>query len=286
MMNKTMMLERRIARLEKMCNEKGLMDFIKSKLGTKELSIEDAKESCCCTIEYLTSKIEEFNNTDVKIEWVRYNKVKHHGKVSISTTGSKDVRVIACADIYDGKRKPSNNKNKLYIALSFNVDKDKDTAIANTLEFDASTYTPSSNGESEYNYSSKTKFTADSNDLKKLAANVFKIFRQTWFISMVESRRRKCENAMVNSFTCKSLGDMIESHLADVDGYADVVDDNADNGFINIGVEAADGTQADYDVVIEDDHNIQILFADDEIARCDSLEACAKLIALHFKRMM
>lgn len=94
------------------------------------------------------------------------------------------------------------------------------------------------------------------------------------------------ENVMVNSFTCKSLGNMIESNLADVDGYVDVVDDNADNGFINIGIEAADGTRAEYDVVVEDDHTIQVLFADKEIAECDSLSVCAKSIASHFRKMM
>lgn len=183
-------LELRVEKLEQMCNEKGLMDFIKSKLGTKELSVEDAKESCCCTIEYLTSKIIEFNSTDVNIDWIRYNKIKHHSKVNISTTGSKDVRVTACADVYDGRKKPNNNKNKLYITLSFNTDKDKDTVIANTLEFEANTYTSTSNGEPEYSYSSKTKFTADSTDLKKLAIGAFNTFRQTWFVSMIESKKR------------------------------------------------------------------------------------------------
>lgn len=117
--------------------------------------------------------------------------------------------------------------------------------------------------------------------LERKIAKLESIFKE-----LTGTRSRVFENNSIDPFMCETLRNMIESNLDEINGYVDIADDNADNGYINVGVEDEDGNQAEYDVIMEDDNKIQILFEDSEIARCDSLKACAKLIALHFRRMV
>lgn len=106
-------------------------------------------------------------------------------------------------------------------------------------------------------------------------------------ISKYESCRRrrkvrKNESIPLNTFDCEALLKLVENNLKDTGAEADVTDDNADYGFINIGIYNPDFI-TDYDVIANEFDSFEVDHDDKSIGDADSLEDIAKIIADHFK---
>lgn len=95
------------------------------------------------------------------------------------------------------------------------------------------------------------------------------------------NRNKKYENVSLTDFDCESLVDKINNLLSKVNAEVDVADDNADYGFINIGVYNPDFV-TDYDLIAKDTDLFEVDHEDRSIGKAKSLNEICKLIADHF----
>ena len=103
--------------------------------------------------------------------------------------------------------------------------------------------------------------------------------------SLSNSKRLiKNESIPLNPFDCEKLSDAVSNSLKDLKELEiDVTDDNADYGFVNIGIYNPD-FMTDYDVIANEFNSFEIDHQDKSIGKATSLEGVGKIIADHFKK--
>lgn len=89
------------------------------------------------------------------------------------------------------------------------------------------------------------------------------------------------ENLMLSTFDCNQLSALVNKELPDCD--IDFVDDNADNGFVNIAIYNPEYI-ADYDVIANDIDSFEVANDDKTVGIAKSFKEVAKMIATHFKK--
>lgn len=98
--------------------------------------------------------------------------------------------------------------------------------------------------------------------------------------------RRVCKNESIplNTFNCEQFAQMIQNNLKGFnDVFVDVVDDNADYGFINVSIEC-DGKEDDYGVTANEYNEYEVMNNNKKVGECNSLNDAAKMVADHFKK--
>lgn len=100
-----------------------------------------------------------------------------------------------------------------------------------------------------------------------------------------EACRAKNENVSISSFDCRFIENTIDRELDKYGAVIDVNDDNAINGFVNVGIEIND-LQLDYDVIVEDSDNMTVECDGETLGNFTSLQQCCKRIIAHVKENM
>ena len=96
-------------------------------------------------------------------------------------------------------------------------------------------------------------------------------------------KSRKCKNESLPFTTedCKSVKQIIEDGLDDLpECEIDITDDNADNGYLNIGIYNPNYV-TDYDIVQEDVNSFKVINNDNTL-EADSLDDAAYMLCDHF----
>lgn len=139
----------------------------------------------------------------------------------------------------------------------------------------------------------------DKNDLKLSGLSKFNLDKEmnkcaTFIIQTLQSnaneqlrrnkQRRKYENVPLTTFDCETIQQIIEDDFDDLPEIkVDVTDDNADYGFINVGIYN-DEYLTDYDIIVNDATSVEVSQNDKKIGEADSLEDAADLLANHFMK--
>lgn len=92
----------------------------------------------------------------------------------------------------------------------------------------------------------------------------------------------KNENVPLNTFDCEALLKIVEDNIKSTGAEADVTDDNADYGFINVGIYNPDFV-TDYDVIANEFDSFEVDHEDKPIGKAKSFEEIGKIIADHYK---
>lgn len=98
------------------------------------------------------------------------------------------------------------------------------------------------------------------------------------------NKRKYYEEVQLSAFDCQQLADSIETLIANKVGKrcdVDITDDNADYGYINVGIEC-DGFANEYDVRALDYDLFEVMEDNETFEDCESLEEVAQVIANRF----
>ena len=122
-------------------------------------------------------------------------------------------------------------------------------------------------------------------DINKVALFMLEQLEKNAKMESCNRRRvRKNESIPLNTFDCEQFALMVQNNLKEFDdAFADVVDDNADYGFVNVGIEC-NGKEDDYDVIANEYNSYEVMNNDKKVGECKSLSDAAKMVADHFKK--
>ena len=101
-------------------------------------------------------------------------------------------------------------------------------------------------------------------------------------IAKLERLLIKNENVQFSLFDCDHLESLVYSKLGNIDCDVDINDDNADYGFINVGINC-DGQIADYDIEALEYNKFRVTTDDKDLKTCNSINDIAITIAKAFK---
>jgi hypothetical protein len=110
--------------------------------------------------------------------------------------------------------------------------------------------------------------------------------KQRYKIGKSESVKRKFENVQLNTFDCEMIVDLINDGLESAGNYiADYTDDNAEYGFLNIGIYANNKYLTEYNITAEEFDSFDITDENDRsVGNAASFKDTADLIVDHFKK--
>lgn len=102
--------------------------------------------------------------------------------------------------------------------------------------------------------------------------------------NLLLNKNKKFENMQLSVFDCESLADMISNQLKDLrQCEVDYTDDNADYGFLNIGIYNPEYVTG-YDIVANDFDSFEVTDENDSrVGIANSFKRVAELIADHFR---
>ena len=95
--------------------------------------------------------------------------------------------------------------------------------------------------------------------------------------------KHKYENVPLTTFDCEALKQIIEDNFDDLPEIEiDIVDDNSDYGFINVGIYSNDKIITSYDIIVDNVNSVSIEHDNKNIGTAKSLEEAADVLADHF----
>ena len=119
-------------------------------------------------------------------------------------------------------------------------------------------------------------------DINNVAMFILKQLEK--YESRCYSMNIKNESVPLNPFDCEKLSKAVSDNLKDLkECEVDVTDDNADYGFVNIGIYNPDFV-TDYYVIANKFNSFEVDYEDKSIGEADSLEGVGKIISDHFKK--
>lgn len=99
-----------------------------------------------------------------------------------------------------------------------------------------------------------------------------------------ESRKKRFESVPLNSFDSGKLEQMVLNNLKGYDDVAvDIVDDNGDYGFLNIGIECGN-EEDDYDIIANEYNSFEVVNNDKTVGKYKSMNDAVKAITDHFEK--
>jgi hypothetical protein len=99
-----------------------------------------------------------------------------------------------------------------------------------------------------------------------------------------EARKKRFENVPLNSFDSGKLEQMVLNNLNGYDDVAvDIVDDNGDYGFLNLGIECGKEDD-DYDIIANEYNSFEVVNNDKTIGKYKSMNDAVKAITDHFEK--
>ena len=127
------------------------------------------------------------------------------------------------------------------------------------------------------------KFHLD-NDLNKCAMFIMQTLKSSANENKrTKSKSRKYENVPLTTFDCETLLQIMEDNFDDLPEIGvDITDDNADYGFVSVGIYRDDEYLTSYDVIVNDVNSVDVECDNKKIGTSKSLEDAADMLADSF----
>lgn len=121
-----------------------------------------------------------------------------------------------------------------------------------------------------------------SKDVNKVARFIIDQLQNNINKNAVESFKFTNESVPLTTMDCESLRQIIEDNFDDLPEIEiDITDDNADYGFINVGIFNPEYI-ADYDIIANEADEFEVTFNDKTVGTAKSLEDAADILSDHF----
>lgn len=134
------------------------------------------------------------------------------------------------------------------------------------------------------NIASYNKFDLDSdvNKVAKFISDQITFAKQKY---KIESINTAFENVQLNMFDCEAIVDLLMNKLSNIDGCeVDYTDDNADYGYLSIGIYINNKYVTEYSIIAEDFNSFIVSDSDDKVLKqAKSFKEIANIISDNFK---